>query len=707
MKPLFFVSVAAVGITLLFLNRPNSAVSHPPQLAVSTNSGAFDTTGRIPIDAKRWYQVVNASSGLDALFDGVTDVNVNTGWHKLLDNYDAYYPLRAGEQMTIDRIRLYDYADQNLDKPMTLSIITADWKRIPIARFIGDKYQEWVGPDPQQPGTFRLKTPISGARFLLINTSGAYPSELELYGSYTPPAPVRKALQVRQTPFRQAVGVNMFEWNLEEAARSWEVDESRMPAMRSFAAVRHYLDWEKLEAQPGQYSYNLTLSGAWNYDALYERLKAEHIDVLACLKTIPKWLENLYPADQRDYGNNPVRYGSDLSKPTSYIEQARVAFQYMARYGYNKRIDPNLVSVTAQHNQWAPANQKKIGLGLIRYIECENERDKTWKGRQGYQSAREYAANLSAFYDGHKHTLGPGAGVKNADPTVTVVIGGLAASTTDYVRAMVDWCREFRGYLPDGRVNLCWDVINQHLYANDAGTSQLGSGKAATRGAAPELAGVGEQAAAFVRLSHELCHDMPVWITEAGYDTNQGSPFHAVAIGPKSVEQTQADWTLRTALLYLRGGIDRVFFYQMYDENPADPTQFSSMGLINGDKTRKPAANYLYQVNRLIGTFTFRETNRRTNPGQPIVDRYVDKRPDGTTQTAYVLMVPDERGRTVAYSLPVPKGETIDLYVPNAFNKDMTKRTISSLNGSIPLTIGETPSFVLLAPTAPQQVHTR
>ena len=579
MKIALTVTALLLGFALLWLNRPNAAGQHPPQVATLLPSGTFDAAGKIPIVASRWYQVVNAENGLDGLFDGFLDRSVQTGYNKLLDNYDAYYPLRNGETMTINRVRLYDFNDQNLDKPFTLSIITADWKRIPVARFTGERYQEWVGPDPKQPGEFRLKTPISGARFLLINTSGAYPSELELYGTYVPGQSTKTAPPVRQTPFRQAVGVNMFEWNMEEASRSWEVDESRIPALRSFAGVRHYLDWEKLEAKPGDYSYNMTLSGGWNYDAMYERLKAEHIDVLACLKTIPKWLENLYPANQRDYGNNPVRYGADLSQPESYREQARVAFQYMARYGYNKRIDPRLVTVTAEHPHWAPANQKKIGMGLIRYIECENERDKTWKGRQGYQTACEYAANLSAFYDGHKNTLGPGTGVKNADPTVTVIIGGLAAHTTDYVRAMVDWCREFRGYLPNGRVNLCWDVMNQHLYANDAQSSQ-GQTVKSTRGMAPELAGVGAQAAEFVKLSHELCYDMPVWITEAGYDTNPGSPFHAIAIGPKSVEQTQADWTLRTALLYLRTGIDRVFFYQMYDENPADPTQFSSMGLI-------------------------------------------------------------------------------------------------------------------------------
>ncbi|MEZ0612178.1 hypothetical protein ACAW74_26950 [Fibrella sp. WM1] len=694
MKQMYLLGVAVLGIGLLVLNRPNDASVHPAQVAGLTQPAAFNANGRIPIDARRWYQVVNVSNGLEGLFDGKLEESVQTGWNKLIPNYDAYYPLQAGEQMTIDRIRLYDYNDQNLDKPFTLSIITADWKRVPIARFVGDRYNEWVGPDPKNPDEFRLKQPVAGARFLVINTWGAYPSELELYGQYVPGKPISTAPPVRHTPFRQAVGVNMFEWNMEEADRSWEVDESRMPAMRSFAAVRHYMDWEKLEAKPGEYSYNMTLSGGWNYDAMYERLKAEHIDVLACLKTIPKWMENLYPPDQRDYGNNPVRYGADLSQPRSYLEQARVAFQYAARYGSNKRIDPALVKITAEHPHWAPPNQKKIGLGLIRYIECENERDKTWKGRQGYQTAREYAANLSAFYDGHKNTLGPGAGVKNADPTITVVIGGLAAHTTDYVRAMVDWCREFRGYHPDGRVNLCWDVMNQHLYANDTQSSQTttaGQTANASRGAAPERAGVGEQARAFVQLSHELCGDMPVWITEAGYDTNPGSPFRAIPIGPKSVLQTQADWILRTALLYIRVGIDRVFFYQMYDENPANPIQFSSMGLINGDKTRKPAADYLYQATKLIGDFTYQKTISR----DPIVDQYERTLPNGARQLAYVLLVPDERGRTTTYRLNVPKGQTVEVFLPQIGRDHMTKQRMMSLNGDVVIPVSETPIFVI------------
>ncbi|WP_332367709.1 hypothetical protein [Spirosoma telluris] len=479
-------------------------------------------------------------------------------------------------------------------------------ERIPIARFIGDKYQTWVGPNPDQPDVFDLKTPISNARYLVLNTSGEYPTELELYGTYVAGQEPGLA-SLPSTPFRNKLGINGFEWYVENPdapSALRPVDDARVNALKSFSSMRHYMDWDKLEADQGSYTYNPTFSGSWDYDAMYERLQAEGIEVLACLQTLPKWMENTYPEGGRDYSNIPAPYGSDLSSPKSYLAHARVAFQYIARYGFNKRVDPALLSVSTV-STWAGVNTVKVGLGLIRYIECNNEPDKTWKGRNGYQSAREYAANLSAFYDGHKNTLGPGVGVKNADPSVTVAIGGMSAATTDYVRAMIDWCKEFRGYRPDGSVNLCWDVINQHLYANDAQSSQGGGGN---RGAAPELAGVGEQAAAFVKLARQYAHGMPVWITETGYDINQGSPFHAIPIGNKTALETQADWILRTALLFSRVGIDRVFFFQAYDDNLLNSLQFSSMGLLNENKTRKPAADYLYQAMNLLGDYRYKES---------------------------------------------------------------------------------------------------
>lgn len=679
MKKIIFTVVASLAVILLF-TRMQLFVAFQPR-----------TPGKIPIDPKRWYQVNNTTAGLDGLFDGDTLASVNTGYGKLLTNYDAYYPLLEGEQLTIERIRLYDGPGTNTEDPLTLSIITQDWKRIPIARFVGDQYQTWVGPNPDQPTEFTLPEPVSQARYLVLNTSGSFPTELELYGTYQ--AGKEPALSPLQTtPFRNKLGINGFEWNIEDSdapSALRPVDEKRVQAIKSFAAFRHYMDWDKLEAEPGSYTYNPTFSGSWNYDAMYERLKAEGIDVLACFQTLPKWMENTYPEGGRDYSNVPAKYGADLSLPSSYIEHARVGFQYIARYGYNKHIDPTLLHVS-QETTWAGVNSLKVGLGLIRYIECNNEPDKTWKGRNGYQSPREYAANLSAFYDGHKNTLGPGVGVKNADPSVQVVIGGISASSTDYVRAMIDWCKEFRGYRPDGSVDLCWNVINQHLYANDAQSSQNGGG---SRGAAPELAGVGEQAAAFVQLARQYANGMPVWITEAGYDVNQGSPFRAIPIGGKSVLATQADWILRTALLYSRVGIDRVFFFQAYDHDVLNATQFSSMGLLYDDanKTRKPAADFLYQAKNLLGDYRYRETLKPAGtPSNLLIDRY---ELDG--QSAYVLLIPDERGRTGTYNLPVANGDSVLICVPTAGQEKMTSTLQISQIGTITVNVSETPVFVV------------
>ena len=661
---------------------PNDAdptVVVPPSSAPAANQN-------ITLDARRWYQVNNTSNGLEGLFDGKTNERVHTGWGKILTNYDAYYPLETGEELTLKHIRFYDGEGTNVDEPMTLSVIDDKWQRIPIARFTGSQYNAWVGPDPSQPADFAVRATFKNARYLVLNTSGAYPTEIELYGTLKAADLRRPARSLMPTiPLRQLFGVNAFEWDIEDARSPWQVDESRLRTIKAFSAMRHYMDWEKLESQPGQYTFNPTLSGSWNYDAMYERLRAEGVEVLACLKTIPRWLEETYPSDQRDNENTPARYGTDLTSPRSYAEQARVGFQYMARYGYNRNVDRSLVRVSSI-TTWAGTNTVRIGMGLIRYIECDNERDKTWKDRKAYQTAREYAANLSAFYDGHKNTLGPDVGVKNADPNVKVVIGGLAASSTDYVRAMIDWCREFRGYKANGEVNLCWDIINQHLYANDAHSSQSGG---ASRGAAPEVSGVGEQAAAFVEMARQYAGNMPVWITEAGYDVNQGSPFKAIAIGSKSVLETHADWTLRTALTYSRVGIDRLFFYQLYDDNPTAPVQFSSMGLLNPDKTRKPAGDYLYQTHKLLGAYSYKQTLNR----DPMVDRYeLNGRP------AYVLVIPDERGRTGSYTLSVGDAATVQVYTPKIGSDDMVMATLACQNGKVTLTVSETPIFVIPAP---------
>ncbi len=691
-------SILAAGQVTITASQPGNDYFLPAQsiarTLIVTGGGGSNDPGigtKIPIDPKRWYQLTNAANGLEGFFDGETQVDVHTGWGKVINNYEAYYPLEEGEEINLKGIKFFDYTGSTGDQPMVLSMITAQWQRIPIATFTGDRFNGWVGPYPERnlygDEQFKLDTTISNARYLILTIPNNLPTEIEFYGTYKAPDSTSAAPRQKQIRLRDMLGVNAYEWNFQNGIHPEFMDEHKMTLARSFTGIRHYMDWEKLESTEGVYSYNPTLSGNWSYDLIYERCKAANMDVLACLKTQPNWMRATYPENERDAENVPVRYGKNFADPVSYMEQARVAFQYAARYGSNPNVDPQLLSVSTTPRWFGDyPNTVRIGLDLIKYIECDNERDKWWKGRKGYQTAREYAANLSAFYDGHKNSMGPAIGVKNADPNMKVVIAGLVTGP-DYVKGMVDWCKEFRGYHPDGSVNLCWDIVNFHHYTDNTTSNQSGT---STRGAAPEVTTAADVLASFVKVSREVSQDMPVWITEAGYDVHQSSPLKAIPIGNKTALQTQADWLLRTSLFSARHGIEKIFYYQMYDDNSSGG-MFATSGLISNEYTRRPAADYFLQTNKLFGNYVFQEsTAADTSLHTPIVDRY---ELDG--KSLYILTVPSENGSTVEYNLDLGEPGIAKIYTPQPGSDNMAVQDLPIVDGKVTVTAGETPVFVI------------
>ncbi|WP_411275034.1 hypothetical protein, partial [Daejeonella sp.] len=465
-------------------------------------------------------------------------------------------------------------------------------------------------------------------------------------------------------------GINTYEWNFlqdpNNPGNGTTIYEPKMALIKNFSGVRHYMDWEKLEDSPGQYTFNPTRRGGWNYDAIYQRCKQDGIFVLSCLKEAPDWLYNTYPEGQRDANNVPAPYGSNLEDPASYIAQAKAAFQFAARYGANPNVDPALVTVNSTPRWTAdPVNEVKIGMDLIKYIEADNERDRWWVGPRAYQTGRQYAAHLSAFYDGHKGRLGRNVGVKTADPTMKVVMAGLSKADVNYVKDMIAWCRENRGYRVDGSVDLCFDVINYHLYSNDALSTQWGT---ATRGVAPELSEIGRVADEFVAMSRDYAKGIDVWVTEAGYDINSGSPQRAIAIGNKSALITQADWILRSSLLYARRGIKKLFFYQLFDDNTYSSIQYGSSGLVEG-LNRRPAADYILQTTNLMGNYTYQQTLSQ----DPLVDVY-----DYNGRKMYVLVIPDEKGRTGTYQLNLGTAASATIYSLQAGSAEMLVKNVTT-----------------------------
>ncbi len=639
---------------------------------------------KIPISGMRCYQQNYTSAGLTELFDGNKDSKAFTGWSKIISNYDAYYSLLPNENMTIDSVRFYDKEGVFTNTPLKLYAINSNWERKLIATFKGETYNAWVGPYPTRPNVIALDTPIADVKYLVLTIfNNDFPGEIELYGCYTAGTQPTNTSKT-YAPLKNMFGVNGFEWDIVDAVSPGKVNAKKFDALKAFNGFRHYIDWEKLEEVEGRYMFSPVARGGWHYDTIYKRFKEEGTDVLACIKTLPPWMIATWPSNQQSWDNNPVRYGKNYSDPLSYIEMAKVAFQYAARYGNNPDLDTALVSVYSVPKWPAdPVNVRKTGMNLVKYIECDNERDKWWKGRNGYLTGREYAANLSAFYDGHKNTMGPGAGVKNADSNLQVVMTGTASVNTDYIKGMIDWCKEFRGYKSDGTIDLCWDIINFNFYCNDQGTSQSGS---STRGAAPEVSNITQVVQNFLQVSHQYANDIPVWITESGYDVNQGSPLKAIPIGNKTALQTQADWILRSSLVYSREGLKKAFFYQVYDANANAGYKFSSSGLINKDTTRKPAADFLFQTNKLFGDYTFSQTINNS----PIADMYTRQ-----NDTMYAVWMPTENDSTANYTLSLPNAQSVMIYTPVAGQSEMSVQQLPVLNGEITIMATETPIFIV------------
>jgi|GEM_PF-1294438 len=659
---------------------PPDTTTTPPDTTGTTPPP--DTTGgmvKIPIDPSRFYVMNNASNGLQGLFDGVLNVGVNTGYGELFKTYDCFYPVLPGESIDLRQIKYYSYQG-GIATPMTVDVIDTAGIRTNISSYIGGPYQQWIGPYPGVSG-FNLKKSVTGIKYIVLHYTSGFPNEMEFDGYYTAP-PDTTPIVRKPYPLSQYFGTNAFEWNLEDPNNPLVVSTTMLTAMRAFTQIRHYMDWGKIEPVQGHYCYDPILSGGWNYDALYTACKTNNMLVLGDIKTQPPWMKASWPAALANDENVPVMYGKDFNDPNSYIEQAHVGFEYAARYGTNANVNSSLLSVDPTL-LWTgePINVVKKGLGLISYIECDNERDKWWKGTNAYQNCYQYAANLSAFYDGNKNTMGPGVGVKNADPNMKVVIGGLCSGDPTYIHGMVQWCIEHRGYKADGTVNLCWDVINYHFYSNDGI-----SGGNATVGVAPEISSTMSLAQGYLKMAHQYANDQEVWVTEAGYDLNTGSPQRAPAIGSKTAQLVEGDWILRTSLLYARAGISRVFFYEAQDDDPNISIQYASSGLLNSNQTRRPAADYLYQTNKLFGNFNYVKTIN----GSPIVDNY-----QNAGQQMYMLVMPTQTGKTATYSLNMGSADSAYVYNPKAGVNDMAVNKVKLTNGTLSVNVTETPTFVV------------
>lgn len=378
----------------------------------------------------------------------------------------------------------------------------------------------------------------------------------------------------------------------------------------------------------------------------------------------------------------PVAPDADTLDPASYIAHAAYMYQYAARYGKTvlsqKKIDsiitPNLFS----------GEVAKTGLGYVNYMEDFNEQDKFWYrmyngAYQTYFSPEAYATMLSADYDGHMSTLGRIAnpdnptdtndsisviGIKNADPNMKVVIGGLADSKVDYFRGIVDWSVNNR----TGPNILPFDVLNIHKYtSNDPDNFLQG-----TFGVSPEEGGMKEFLEEFAAYRDSLENvfgggdpnfKIELWLSEFGYDTytpgldgfgNPNKSNAAPQIGDNDTYEVQGQWITRVYLEALAAGVDRAMMFDIRDVC-TDPSPFcglySASGLLeNVENDHKPKNSwfYTYTMKNVLTDMVF-DTIMSTCVDTTCARVYKFKDPNDVNKRVYAIWSPTSSDDTLNF----------------------------------------------------------
>lgn len=362
------------------------------------------------------------------------------------------------------------------------------------------------------------------------------------------------------------IGINTHDWVPQKLT-------SHIPMLRLYM----WLEWiwtpEGLAVNPME-------RDDLNLDKLLQQYKSSGQCAHLCLHRKPKWFSA--DAQARDWADYPLSNPNENPEsPFAYTEYAKFLFNLSARYGRKTHSVSSLrVDKTPRYSN-APVNHEASGLDLLEYIAPENEPNRNWRDIKAQYTPEQFAAMLSAAYDGHCGELGENMGIKAGDPTMKVVMPSLAQADLGFLYIAHDWWIKNR---KDSRIPA--DVLAFNWYANTH-SNDLHAVNNPGRALHPE-----DSRADLYRLSWKLKAQasnifggLPVWLTEFGYDTVPPSKQAAIPENGdwSMAEKTQSDWIVRSYLEMIAAGIDGAFLYNSIDDwNAHDGGIYQSCGIMKG-----------------------------------------------------------------------------------------------------------------------------
>lgn len=463
------------------------------------------------------------------------------GWVNAAIYYPAMIVVDLGKMHHLTSLWLFDTSDSD-----SIFIYTGDpssWEF--KAAMLLDTYNTWREVMLQDTSRFLMFTYASPHTRM---------AEIVLYGQAAGTAPPLPIPVQRPVPFfDEFMGVNGF------------VDDPT-DKLSCAGSVREYHNWGWDEGNldttyPGypnnQYAWNPSwVSGtgwAFNFDAFYQQIKTNSLIIIPDLQGCAPYITGFNDSLTQ---HKPLLPGENALDPLSYIEHADYMFQFAARYGTGTVTDSLL--------KLRPDQARISGSGLVRYLENWNEPDKWWFTRKGYFTPDELATMCSADYDGHENTVGPGKGMKTADPQIKMVMGGLATLNLEYLRCMKLWSDFNRAS------GFPADVLNFHHYSGNG-----------AHGISPEADSLKYKLKALAGFRDTCLPGREIWLSEFGYDTNPDSEQAAVVLDTNDIYEVQAQWIMRSYLEAAAAGVDKAFVFMLRDANAANPNIYNSSGLTN------------------------------------------------------------------------------------------------------------------------------
>ena len=429
----------------------------------------------------------------------------------------------------------------------------------------------------------------------------------------------------------------------------------------------HHWDWNGVQDVNTPISWD-PVKNVGDIDGYYKKLFDRGIVVAPCfVGFVTPGKEMIRPC-----------FGSDPSEPASYALMADFLFQFSARYGHRKLAD-SLLRTTEP-------SPKKSGLGWLSYIENWNEGDRYWGAPEEHFTPYQFAAFCSACYDGDQGRMGSRFGVKNADPEMKLVLGGLATVEPGFVQSMKLWADQYRnGSFPA-------DVLNFHHYNNTEGMQHS---TREAHGVSPEADHFKERMQRLVEWRDNNLPGKEVWISEFGWDTGENSFISATGHTgyPDKIGlfELQAMWMIRGYLAGTAAGVDRMMMF-LANDLPGEGT-FTNSGFTNRDGSFKPSWYYTCAMRSCLSGMVFLDEYSSDNDNVRIY-RFKNQ---STGKGVYVLWCPTSDGTEVnkfILSFPVDPGAVSQMTLTDKQEKGEWK-DLEVAGNSVKINVSEKPVFVV------------